>query len=97
MTQLEQFLKRADALLARLEVMLPQADAAPDWNAGIAFRWRKRSGKDGGGYLQAVASIAPIALSDLQHVVAQKQMIEQNTDQFVRGLPANNVLLTGAR
>lgn len=97
MTQLEQFFKRADALLARLEAMLPHADAAPDWNAGIAFRWRKRNGKDGRGYLQAVASIAPIALSDLYHVATQKQMIEQNTDQFVQGLPANNVLLSGAR
>ena len=97
MTPLEQFLKRADALLGRLEAILPHADPAPDWSAGIAFRWRKRSDKDGRGYLQAVTSIAPIALSDLHHVVAQKQMIEQNTDQFVQRLPANNVLLTGAR
>ena len=97
MTSLKQFLKRADALLGRLEAILPQADAAPDWNVGIAFRWRIRGGKDGRGYLQAVAGIAPIALSDLHNIDAQKQVIEQNTDQFVRGLPANNVLLTGAR
>jgi predicted AAA+ superfamily ATPase len=36
-------------------------------------------------------------LSDLRGVDRQKHLIEQNTRQFVTGLPANNVLLTGAR
>jgi uncharacterized protein len=97
MTQLDQFLIRAEALLARLETILPQTHAAPDWKAGIAFRWRKQGGKDGHGRLQPVAHIAPIALSDLHNVEPQKQQIEQNTRQFVQGRPANNVLLTGAR
>jgi predicted AAA+ superfamily ATPase len=96
MTQLEQFLTRAEALLARLEVILPQANAAPDWNAASAFRWRKRSG-DSRGYLQPVAHMSAIALSDLHNIEPQKQQIEQNTRQFVQGNPANNVLLTGAR
>ncbi len=38
-----------------------------------------------------------IALRDLQGIDAQKQLVEQNTRQFVEGYPANNVLLTGAR
>ena len=97
MTQLEQFLTRAEALLGRLEAILPPVNVAPDWNAGIAFRWRKSSGKDARGYLQPVAHISPIALTDLHNIVTQKQQIEQNTRQFVEGLPANNVLLTGAR
>ncbi|CAL62912.1 Conserved hypothetical protein; putative ATPase of the AAA+ class [Herminiimonas arsenicoxydans] len=97
MTQLEQFLTRAEALLGRLEAILPPAHAVPNWDAGIAFRWRKPSGKDGRGYLQPVAHISPIALSDLHNIGTQKQQIEQNTRQFVEGLPANNVLLTGAR
>ena len=97
MTQLEQFLTRAEALLGRLESILPPAYVAPDWKAGIAFRWRKSNGKDGRGYLQPVAHISPIALTDLHNISAQKQQIEQNTRQFVEGLPANNVLLTGAR
>jgi uncharacterized protein len=96
MTQLEQFLTRAEALLTRLEVILPQANVAPDWNAGSAFRWRKRSG-DSRGYLQPVAHMSAIALSDLHNIEPQKQQIEQNTRQFVQGNPANNVLLTGAR
>ncbi len=97
MTQLEQFLTRAEALLGRLEAILPPAVATPDWNAGIAFRWRKSSAKDGRGYLQAVAHLSPIALTDLHNIGPQKQQIEQNTKQFVDGVPANNVLLTGAR
>jgi uncharacterized protein len=97
MTQLDQFLSRAEALLARLETILPQANAVPDWGAGTAFRWRKQSGRDGRGRLQPVAHIAPIGLSDLHNIESQKQQIEQNTRQFVQGKPANNVLLTGAR
>ncbi|MGZ3240315.1 MAG: DUF815 domain-containing protein, partial [Burkholderiaceae bacterium] len=92
MTQLDQFLQRAEALLARLETILPPIDHAPDWNAGIAFRWRKRSGKDSSGYLQPVMHITPIALSDLHNIAQQKLQIEQNTLQFVQGKPANNVL-----
>ncbi|MFI4938793.1 MAG: ATP-binding protein [Burkholderiales bacterium] len=97
MTELAQFLTRAESLLARLEAILPPANPAPDWNVGTAFRWRKRGGKDSRGYLQAVAHISDIALTDLQNIDAQKALIEQNTKQFVAGLPANNVLLTGAR
>ncbi|RJG05070.1 ATP-binding protein [Noviherbaspirillum cavernae] len=96
MTQLDQFLVRAEALLARIESILPQSGAAPDWNAGIAFRWRKSKGGNH-GYLQSVSHISHIALSDLRNIEAQKQQIDQNTKQFVHGQPANNVLLTGAR
>lgn len=96
MTQLDQFLLRAEALLGRLESILPKADAVPDWNAATAFRWRHRGGA-AGGYLQPVGHISDIALADLHNIEVQKQQIDQNTRQFVDGRPANNVLLTGAR
>ena len=92
---LEQFLVRAEALLARVEAILPPAAPQVDWKRGYAFRWRQRS--NGASYLQAVAHVSSIALDDLQHVGPQKEQIEQNTRQFVAGKPANNVLLTGAR
>jgi predicted AAA+ superfamily ATPase len=96
MTPLEQFLLRAEALLQRVEAVLPPAHPRePDWNLGFAFRWRKRVG--GASYLQPVRHAASIRLDDLHNVAAQKAQIEQNTRQFVRGRPANNVLLTGAR
>lgn len=97
MTQLDHFLMRAEALLIRLESLLPQAAAAPDWKVSTAFRWRKSSGRDSRGYLQPVTAMSAIALSDLHNIEPQKQQIEQNTRQFVQGKPANNVLLTGAR
>jgi predicted AAA+ superfamily ATPase len=100
MTQLDQFLNRAEALLARLETILPNANREPDWQAAFAYRWRKggRAGAhDGAGHLQPVRHVAAIALSDLQNIDVQKEQIERNTRQFVEGRPANNVLLTGAR
>ncbi|GIZ50951.1 ATP-binding protein [Noviherbaspirillum aridicola] len=97
MTQLDQFLQRAEALLARLEAVLPPGTPAPDWSAGPAFRWRKPGGKGSRGWLQPVAHIARITLDDLHNIGPQKEQIDQNTRQFVEGRPANNVLLTGAR
>ena len=97
MNSLDQFLTRAEALLARLENVLPPVAPAIDWDAAVAFRWRKRRGKDGGGYLQPVAHLSAIALDDLRNVERQKLQLEQNTRQFLEGRPANNVLLTGSR
>lgn len=96
MSQLDQFLVRAEALLARVEALLPQIGSQPDWSAATAFRWRKR-GKDAVGFLQPVAHMAHFGLDDLHRIEVQKKQIEQNTRQFVNGAPANNVLLTGAR
>jgi uncharacterized protein len=59
-----------------------------------AARWRKRGGR---GFLQGVAHPHVIALSDLVAIDSQKQAIDRNTRQFLAGLPANNVLLTGSR
>jgi predicted AAA+ superfamily ATPase len=94
MADLESLIARAESLLARLEAVLPPAPLAVDWESAAAFRWRKRNGQ---GFLQAVRHASSIAFSDLQNITPQKALIEQNTRQFVAGLPANNVLLTGAR
>ena len=85
---------RAEALLARIEAVLPHPLAAPDWAASTAFRYRRRAG---GAALEPVRHMAPIRLADLVEVDAQKERLLRNTEQFVAGRPANNVLLTGAR
>ena len=96
MTPLDQFLRRAEALLVRVEAVLPQTAREPDWKLGFAYRWRKRA-NGAASYLQPVLHAATITLSDLRQIASQKTQIEQNTRQFVQKRPANNVLLTGAR
>lgn len=94
MADFDHLISRAEALLLRLEAILPIPEPAPDWENATAFRWRKRGGR---GYLHTVRHLSAIGFSDLQNIEPQKALIEQNTRQFVAGLPANNVLLTGAR
>ena len=86
--------ERLDALIARLDRILPAAQGAPDWKAGTAFRWRKNAR---GGFLEPVRHPHAIAFSDLKDIDEQKRRLRDNTAQFVAGRPANNVLLTGAR
>jgi predicted AAA+ superfamily ATPase len=94
---LERLARRAEALLDRLEAMAP-APAAPDWSASIAFRWRRQAAAWGHrAWLAPVLHRSTIALDDLKNIDEPKRLIEQNTRQFVAGLPANNVLLTGSR
>jgi len=44
-----------------------------------------------------VRHVAALRLHDLQEIEPQKEKIRRNTEQFVQGKAANNVLLTGAR
>ncbi|MEX1165335.1 MAG: ATP-binding protein [Hydrogenophaga sp.] len=92
---LDRLVARAEQLLARIEAVLPQMLSAPDWSASVAFRYRKRG--NGHGVLEPVRHVAPMRFADLQEIDDQKDKIHRNTAQFVAGLPANNVLLTGAR
>ncbi|CAN5231554.1 ATP-binding protein [soil metagenome] len=85
---------RAELLLGRLEAVLPQPLTEPDWSASVAFRYRKRNGRL---QLEPVRHVATIRLDDLKEVEPQKAKLLRNTEQFVAGRPANNVLLTGAR
>jgi predicted AAA+ superfamily ATPase len=95
---IDRLVGRLDALLDRIEGLLPAAPAPVDWNASIAFRWRKHHGGKGSrAYLQPVAHPHKIRLIDLQGIDRQRKLVEENTRQFVAGRPANNVLLTGAR
>ena len=94
MKELELLVARANALIDRLEGILPPPPKAIDWDAAIAFRWRKVNGR---GWLQPIPRVSNIRLSNLQGIERQRQTIDRNTKQFVEGMPANNVLLTGAR
>ena len=93
--QLTAFLARAEQLMERVEAALPHRLLEPDWSASIAFRYRRRS--SGQGLIAPMRHIGAMSLEDLKEIDIQKEKIRRNTEQFVRGFPANNVLLTGAR
>lgn len=96
MNPLERLVERAEQLMQRIESVLPQPLQAPaDWNAAIAWRYRKRA--NGCGVLEPVRHVGAMQLADLQNIDVQKEKIARNTEQFVSGRTANNVLLTGAR
>jgi predicted AAA+ superfamily ATPase len=95
---IDRLLARGESLLARLERSLahalPGPLEAPDWSAAVAFRYRKRGPR---AALEPVRQLARITLADLKDIEPQKARLVQNTQQFLAGRPANNVLLTGAR
>jgi uncharacterized protein len=94
MSEADSLLARIDGLMSRFERLLPAEVTPFDWKASIAFRWRSKGGR---GTLHPVNQVHRIQLRDLRGIDDQKQLVEQNTRQFVEGYPANNVLLTGAR
>ncbi|MEY4254726.1 MAG: hypothetical protein RLZZ566_2196 [Pseudomonadota bacterium] len=91
----ERLMARVETLITRIESVLPQPLSAPDWHASVAFRYRKRS--SGYGSLEPVMHLGKLSLDDLKEIDEQKDKIRRNTEQFVSGVPANNVLLTGSR
>eukprot|EP01041_Mallomonas_annulata_P015891 gene15891-33489_t len=93
--ELASFLARAELFMARVEASLPHGVEQPDWNASIAFRYRRR--RSGQGVITPVQHVGAMSLDDLKEIDDQKEKIQRNTAQFVRGATANNVLLTGAR
>lgn len=91
----ERLLQRAEQLITRIESVLPQPLGEPDWSASVAWRYRKRS--SGHGTFEPVRHVSDMRLAALKEIDPQKEKIQRNTEQFVKGQPANNVLLTGAR
>ncbi|WP_303721462.1 ATP-binding protein [Malonomonas rubra] len=81
-------------VLASVEQLLPKAVGAVDWSSTIAANWRRHSFA---GYLEPVDEVEPVQLDDLLGIDKQKQILDDNTRQFVNGYPANNVLLWGTR
>ncbi len=92
--ELRAFLQRACRLMCRLEPLLPAPRTAIDWTASLAARWHREGAA---GYLQPLKVSPDLALSDLIGIDRQRELLANNTRQFVSGLPANHVLLWGAR
>ena len=92
-SQLEHTLAQLSNTLERAQLLLPRTTQDVDWSAQ-AYVWQVRYGR---GFLQALHQPRLQELDDLLSIDRQKQAVLDNTEQFVRGLPANHVLLTGAR
>ena len=89
---------RFNVLLDKIERLLdrvtPEGALSPDFQNYLAFRW-ERSGESG-----RLAPVSHPHLFDLDELVGIDDIrdeVVRNTTQFVRGLPANNVLLWGER
>jgi len=81
-------------VLSSVEQILPRAVAEIDWDSCFAANWRRHSLA---GYLEPAPSLDTIGLDDLLGIEEQKRTVAENTRQFLRGYPANNILLWGSR
>ncbi len=63
-----------------------------DWNIHHGAIWRAKK-----EYLKPVRHVDAVTFDDLVGIERQKNAIKYNTERFLEGLPANNVLLWGAR
>jgi predicted AAA+ superfamily ATPase len=86
--------ERLKRVLAAVEPLLPRPVQKVDWATCHAANWRRSTFA---GTLEPVASVEAMHLDDLLGIEPQKRTIEENTRQFLAGLPANNALLWGVR
>jgi uncharacterized protein len=81
-------------VLAAVRQILPKPVPPIDWTVTLAANWRRHSLT---GYLEPMQNLDTIHLDDLLGIEAQKQIVENNTRQFLKRIPANNLLLWGSR
>ena len=85
----DHLIERLSTVLEQLQNVLPEPKQSTDFSAP-AFKWQNKQ-------LKAIHQPKPILLEDLKGIERQMQKVLQNTEQFLKGLPANDVLLTGSR
>jgi predicted AAA+ superfamily ATPase len=89
--ELSELLKQ---VLSAVQPLLPRPVEKIDWSTSHAANWHRSTFA---GTLEPVPSIEGIHLDDLLGIEPQKRVLEENTRQFLAGLPANNTLLWGSR
>jgi uncharacterized protein len=80
-------------LVAALERLAPPPPAAPRLEGADAFVWHPGPP----AALAPVPKVARVEIDLLQGIDRQKDILVENTLRFASGLPANNVMLWGAR
>lgn len=91
--RLQSFIELASSVLHRLDAWLPPVLTDQDWSA-IAYRYQSVGNK---GILQTLPNPHTFSLARLTGIDRQMQSLVRNTEQFLAGRSANNVLLSGAR
>jgi len=81
---------RLDRLVAALDRLAPPPPPDPDLAVADCFIWDQ-------GRLSAVPKVNRIDIGLIKGVDRVRDILVDNTQRFARGLPANNVLLWGAR
>lgn len=94
MNDFSPLIDRLEQMLDRIESHFVTRSPVIDWQAS-AFRWRIN--QEGKGFLQAIQLPHKVELDSIKNNDHQKTRLLKNTQQFVEGRLANNVLLTGAR
>jgi predicted AAA+ superfamily ATPase len=90
--EIKEITKRLDRLAALIERAVPAAPEVPDFEAADAFVWQPA-----GRRLQPVPKVNRVDIGLLKGIERARDILTENTERFARGLPANNVLLWGAR
>lgn len=88
-TTLLPLIERIASALERLSPPLPSLE---NLESADAFLWQPETGS-----LRPVIQVAHVNIEMLKGVETQKKLVEDNTRHFAQGLPANNVMLWGAR
>ena len=91
--KLAAFLQKAYSVLDRLDLVLPEKPDKTDWNA-LAYRWHSVGKK---GILESLPNPHTFPLDRLAAVGTQTEKLKRNTEQFLAGRSANNVLMSGSR
>ena len=91
--KISKLLKKINSVIDRLDVLLPPEQNRIDWSA-LAYRWQS-IGKQ--GILETLRNPHTFPLNRLAAVNSQTERLKRNTEQFLAGRPANNVLMSGAR
>ena len=89
---LKNIAERLDALTRLIERTVPPVRSIPDFDAAEAFVWHPAVHA-----LHPVDHVNRVELSLLKGIDRMRDILVENTERFANGLPANNVLLWGAR
>ena len=89
-----EMIEQLERVLSSVEQLLPKPVRSVDWANCPAANWRRHSFS---GFLEPVKVTDTTRLEELLGVEEQKEILVNNTRQFIAGLPANNALLWGSR